>query len=130
MARTQAEKQLDTLRKENKLPQSLQDKMKESGEFSRRGRIPGLGANRELARDAFVAMEGEWLPKVYAFDTQYIVARVQSVTPPTEEAWEEQKAFWIQRLSSSRKRNMMDNFVKLLREEAEIEIKAPEILRY
>jgi len=130
LARTKAEEALESLREEGQVPQSLRDEMQESGQFSRRGRIPGLGANKELARDAFVAEKGEWLPKVYQFETQYVVARMDAVSPPSDETWQQQKSFWIQRLSATRKQNMMDNLVQMLREEADIDIKTPEILRY
>ncbi|MCF8085308.1 MAG: SurA N-terminal domain-containing protein [Desulfohalobiaceae bacterium] len=129
-ARTDAEKTLEKLRNNGQVPESLRDEMQQSGQFSRRGRIPGLGASRELARDVFVAETGEWLPRVYQFESRYVVARADAVTPPSDEAWRQQKPFWIQRLSATRKQNMMDNLVQVLREDAEIDIKTPEILRY
>ena len=128
-ARSEAEKALEELRS-GEGPQSLQDRMRESGEFSRQGRIPGLGTSRELARDAFVAAEGEWLPGVYSLGGQHVVARVESVSPPSDQAWDQQKEFWIQRLASARKQNLMDNLVQGLRDKAEIEIENPDLLRY
>jgi peptidyl-prolyl cis-trans isomerase D len=129
-ARTDAEKTLERLRNDGEVPESLRDELQESGQFSRRGRIPELGANRELARDAFVAAKGEWLPQVYQFEAQYVVARVETVNPPSDRAWQQQKSFWIERLSATRKQNMMDNLVQVLRKQAEIDIKTPEVLRY
>jgi len=130
MAQARAEEALEKVREGTEIPSSLLDQMQESGQFSRQGRIPELGANREIARDTFVAAEGEWLPQVYQFEDQYIVARVAAVTPPSESAWEQQKDFWIQRLTATRKQNVLDNLVQALREDAEIDIKTPEILRY
>lgn len=130
IARTRAEEALEQVREGEEIPGSLRNRIQESDQFSRQGRISGLGANKELARDTFVAAEGEWLPRVYQFKDQYIVARVAAVTPPSERAWQQQKEFWIQRLASTRKQNVMDNLVQALREGAEIDIKTPEILRY
>ncbi|MCF8030406.1 MAG: SurA N-terminal domain-containing protein [Desulfohalobiaceae bacterium] len=130
MARAQAKETLQELRNSAEVPQSLQGRMELSGEFSRKGRIPGLGANQELASDAFVAEEGEWLPKIYSFANTYVAARVEEVIPPSDKEWQQQKALWIRRISSSRKQGLMDSLIQTLREKAEIDIKSPEILRY
>jgi peptidyl-prolyl cis-trans isomerase D len=130
MANSRAEEVLEMVREKGEVPDTLRDGIRESGQFSRQGRIPGLGSNRELANDAFVSAEGEWLPQVYQFGSQYVVARVDSVSPPPDSTWQQQKSFWIERLSATRRQNIMDTFVQALREEADVEIKTPEILRY
>jgi peptidyl-prolyl cis-trans isomerase D len=110
--------------------QAWKERSTVSKPFNRRGRIPGLGANAEMVRDAFAAETGQWLPATYRFETGYVVARLQERIPPSEKAWKEQRSFWISYLTRDRAQTLFQSYIEGLRSQASIEIVTPKALEY
>ncbi len=102
----------------------------ESEPFNRRGFIPDLGSNPDLARKAFTSDQSGWFAKPYQVSSGSLLARPGKIIPPDEEQWEEQKSFWIARLRQNREQILNEAFFQALRDKAEIEILTPELLRY
>jgi peptidyl-prolyl cis-trans isomerase D len=101
-----------------------------SRQFTRRGAIPGLGKNQDLARDAFAADPGKWLQQPYFLAQAWVVARLAEITPPEDAAWEEQKDFWVENVRRMKRQTLFQAYLQGLREDAEISILAPEALEY
>lgn len=97
--------------------------------FNRRGFIPGLGYQAELAQDALAEEEGKWLPKTYKTQFGYVLARLKEKMPISQEKWEGEKDIWISRLNNFRKQELFQAFSQGLRQEAKVQIKSPEILK-
>jgi peptidyl-prolyl cis-trans isomerase D len=102
----------------------------ESQPFNRRGFIPGLGANPELARQALNADHSGWFDKPYQVPTGSLLARPGKHIPPDEDQWQEQKSFWMARLRQNREQTLYEAYFQQLRDKAEIEILSPELLQY
>ncbi len=130
MARSRAQEALETVREGGDIPQELEDRIATSEPFGHEGRISELGQAPDLARDAFTAREGEWLPQVYDLEEAYLVAQVEEILRPSEEMWEQQKDFWFSRLAASRQQELFNSMVQSMRAQADIEIRSPEIMRY
>ncbi len=102
----------------------------ESQPFNRRGFIPELGSNPDLARKAFNSDQSGWFAKPYQVSSGSLLARPGKIIPPDEEQWEEQKSFWIARLGQNREQTLYEAYFQALRDKAEIEILTPELLSY
>jgi peptidyl-prolyl cis-trans isomerase D len=129
LAEKKARDALQELEKGTKV-RSWQDGAKLSEPFNRRGRIPGLGTNAELVQDAFGAETGQWLPGTYRFESGFVVARLQERIPPSDEAWKEQRSFWISYLSQDRSQSLFQAYIDGLRSRASIEMVTPQALEY
>ena len=129
-AQKSAERALEELRASEEVPRELRDRMQESDPMGRQGEIQGLGKNQNLARDAFTTPKGKWLPQTYSFENTHVVAQVQEMISPSREVWNKQKSFWLSRLSSTRKQELLGAMIQTMRSRAEIEVKQPEALEY
>jgi len=98
--------------------------------FNRRGFIPGLGSNPELASDLFAAEQGQWLDQTYHVGSMYVLARLSERVPAAQEQWEEQKSYWMSAMNRTRAQAFLQAYLQGLRDKAEIEIVTPEILAY
>jgi peptidyl-prolyl cis-trans isomerase D len=98
--------------------------------FNRRGFIPGLGSNPELAADLFAAEQGQWLGQAYQVGNTYVLARLSERVPAEQEQWEEQKSTWMSAMNRTRAQVFLEAFLQGLRDKAEIEVVTPEILAY
>lgn len=105
-------------------------KVKTSEPFTRQGFIPGLGHNKDLAKDTFNAKANVWLPKVYKLKDGYVIARLKKTIPPKEQSWEEQRSHWISNITERKKQLLFQAILEGLREKAEISINAPSLLEY
>ncbi len=130
LAQRDCENTLSQLQKGEKLSPEVKKRIKTSQSFSRRGYIPGLGFNANLAKDIFDLEKQEWLPQSYKVDLGYVLARLEKKIPPSSKQWEEQKSFWTSNLQNQRGEEIFQAFVQGLRQEAEIEINNPEMLSY
>jgi peptidyl-prolyl cis-trans isomerase D len=98
--------------------------------FNRRGFVPGLGSNPELASDLFAAEKGQWLDQAYQVGNAYVLARLSERVPAEQEQWEEQKSMWMSSMNRTRAQAFLQAYLQGLRDKAEIEIVTPEILAY
>lgn len=125
-ARDKAAKLLETV-KAGPLPEALQKDLKVSPAFARRGMIPEFGAAPGLSADAFAAAQGEWLPKTYAVEAGFIVAKVKEILPPAKELWDGEKGRWTEFLIDQERQSHLAAFVEALKEKAKIEVVNPKI---
>ncbi|WP_027366271.1 SurA N-terminal domain-containing protein [Desulfocurvibacter africanus] len=102
--------------------------LKTSEPFDRKGTVPVLGANQDLAKDAFVAKSGEWLPGAYSSPKGWYVAKLDALIPAPESEWQSQKDMWVAALTQSREQELYQAFIESLRSEAKIEIVNPQYL--
>lgn len=128
MAREKAGGVLQRLRKNNQELAGYEPKQSEP--FNRRGFIPGLGMNPELAEAALSARDQQWLPKAYKVSQGYLLARPTTTIPPKSSQWQEQKSYWIAQLNNQRKQGLYQAFLQGVRARAEIRIITPELLSY
>ncbi len=119
---------LDQLRQGNS--ENYADQLEISPEFTRQGHIPGLGQNRDLARDVFRAQPGEWLSKPFEFPSGYVLAKLQQVNKPEDQEWESSRSYLLSNLNQSKRQLFFQAFLNDLRNQAKIQIKSPELLRY
>lgn len=106
-----------------------QEEMQTTPPFGRQGFIQGLGANAEMAKEAFSTPKGQWLGAPYAIGDGYIVAKVADVVPPDNEVWEQNKGEWLTGLRQGRQDELFQAFVATLHKGATIEIKNEAILK-
>ena len=102
--------------------------LKTSEPFDRKGTVAGLGASQDLAKDAFAAKAGEWLPGAYSSPAGWYVARLDKLVPAPESEWQSQKDMWIAALTQSREQELYQAFIESLRSEAKIELVNPQYL--
>ncbi|MFO7596371.1 MAG: peptidyl-prolyl cis-trans isomerase, partial [Desulfocurvibacter africanus] len=102
--------------------------LKTSEPFDRKGTLPDLGANQDLAKDAFAAKSGEWLPGAYSSPKGWYVAKLDKLIPAPESEWQSQKDMWVAALTQSREQELYQAFIESLRSEAKIEIVNPQYL--
>jgi len=96
--------------------------------FDRQGNVPGLGSSQELAKDAFTAEPGEWLPHAYQSPHGWYVAKLRKITPAPESEWQGQKDMWIAALTQAREQELFQAFMDSLRAQAKIELVNPQFL--
>lgn len=102
--------------------------LKASDPFDRQGTVPGLGASQDLAKDAFAAKSGEWLPGAYSSPKGWYVAKLNKLIPASESDWRSQKDMWVAALTQTREQELYQAFIESLRSEAKIEIVNPQLL--
>lgn len=94
----------------------------------RGGVVENLGMNPNLVSDAFAAREGEWLTQPYMVNAGYALARLAERVQPEDEAWEEQKEFWVASLEDTRKNELFQAYLTDLRAEADVRVVTPTAL--
>ena len=109
---------------------SKDHEIRTSEPFNRRGFVPGLGSNPELASDLFTAARGQWLDTTYQVDGAVILARLKERVPAGDEQWQEQKSYWMSAMNRTRAQAFLEAYLQGLRDRAEIEVLTPEILAY
>ena len=129
-AREEAAALLQNLQNKDQVNVPAEYDVKQSEAFTRRGFIPGLAMNPDLAEAALSAGDEDWLEKPYEVSRGYVLARRIERIPPPKEQWEEQKSFWISRLNQNRKGSLHQAYIEGLRASAEIEIVSPALLEY
>lgn len=131
MAREKAEKALDKILSAPKgIPAELNEKLQKTEEFGRRGLIPGLGMNPELAEELFSAETGKWLETPFEVKSGYVLARPTQHIYPDKAEFEAQKQFWMSTYARMQEQQYVQAFVAQLRKEAQIEILNPRVLEY
>ncbi|MFW6054702.1 MAG: SurA N-terminal domain-containing protein [Thermodesulfobacteriota bacterium] len=130
LARKEAAVVLQSLDKDQSSDVLTEYEPEQSEAFTRRGFIPGLGMNPDLAEAAFSAGNDAWLEKPYKVSRGYVLARRIERIPPPQEQWQEQKSFWISRLNQNHKESLQQAYIEGLRASAEIRIVSPELLTY
>lgn len=129
-AREQALAEAQNVRKSfsEQAPQAVTTRLTKSAPFGREGYIPGLGINRDLAKDAFNTKPGSWLPVAYALDGGAVLAKVAEVITPAEENWEAAAPQLTGAILNARREQMFTHFLDLLRRSAKIELRNETIL--
>jgi peptidyl-prolyl cis-trans isomerase D len=131
LAKAKARETLDELRdpaKKDEAEKRLAKDILHSEPFTRQGQVPGLGQAKDLAEAVFLDPKGGWLDAVYTSLDGVYIARPTGVTPPSEEMWEKDKADWTTRVETQRSQDLYQSLIKSLRNEAKIEILAPEVI--
>ncbi|HMB31512.1 MAG TPA: SurA N-terminal domain-containing protein [Desulfohalobiaceae bacterium] len=101
-----------------------------SDPFTRRGFIPGLGVNKDLAQEVFTSKPQKWLQQIYEFKDGYAVARLKKIIPPDDQTWVKQKSRWISNITEKKKQLLFQALLEGIREKANISINAPNVLKY
>ena len=105
-------------------------RIKTSEPFTRQGNIPGLGQSAPLTKAAFEAKDKNWMKLVYTLSGGVVVAvRLNEHIPASDEAWKEQKDYWIQQASKNYEQETLAAFMDDLSKNATIDIARPEILQ-
>ncbi|MCF8104844.1 MAG: SurA N-terminal domain-containing protein [Desulfohalobiaceae bacterium] len=130
LARKEAAVVLQSLNKNQGSDVLAEYEPEQSEAFTRRGFIPGLGMNPELAEAAFSAENNAWLERPYKVSRGFVLARRTERISPPQEQWQEQKSFWISRLNQNQKESLQQAYIEGLRASAEIRIVSPELLTY
>lgn len=110
------------------LPPDMEKDMLLSEAFGRQGFIQGLGLQPELANAAFAAPKGTWLDKPFPLADGYVLARVASIVPPTEEQWLQSKDQLLDMMRQGRKNELFGAYLTNLRKQASVEIVNPRLL--
>lgn len=126
-ARAELEKRLQA---QGESGASADREIQTSEPFNRRGFIPGLGSNPELASDLFAAGQGKWLETTYQVSNSIILARLKERVPADDAQWEEQKSYWMSAMNRTRAQTFLQAYLQGLRDKAEIKVVTPEILAY
>jgi peptidyl-prolyl cis-trans isomerase D len=131
IAEEEAEKALEKILSSSQSePVGLDKKLQKTEEFGRRGFIPGLGMNPELAEELFSAETGKWLQTPFEVKSGYVLARPTQHIYPDKKEYEAQKQFWMSTYARMERQQYMQAFVQQLKKEAEIEILNPRVLEY
>ncbi|MGM0423588.1 MAG: SurA N-terminal domain-containing protein [Thermodesulfobacteriota bacterium] len=128
LARKEAEDILQELEQGGK--DEYQDQLQLSPAFTRQGRIPGLGQNQDLVREAFSSQPGQWLSRPFEFSSGYVLAKVEDIQDPSEEDWESSQDYLLSSLNRSKRQLFMQALLDDLRSRADIKIESPEVLEY
>ncbi|MDL2316710.1 SurA N-terminal domain-containing protein [Desulfovibrio sp. OttesenSCG-928-A18] len=103
-------------------PAAFADKVQTSREAVRAfAQILPLGQVPELAEDLFAASGSVWLPKVYAVDGGYVIARVGAITPVDDAYWNEFKGIFLPQLGKGRELEVLAAFVQNVAATAKVE---------
>ncbi|MEF2230865.1 MAG: SurA N-terminal domain-containing protein [Pseudodesulfovibrio sp.] len=102
--------------------------IKTSQPFSRKGDIPDLGANPNLATAIFQAKDTGWLTQPFTLPVGTLLARKHELIPPSEATWQEQKEAWIHQANSNYEGEVLNAFMTKLRKSAQIDIPRPDLL--
>jgi peptidyl-prolyl cis-trans isomerase D len=131
IAEQTAEKALEKILSTSKgIPAELNEKLQKTEEFGRRGFIPGLGMNPELAEELFSAETGKWLQTPFEVKSGYVLARPTQHIQPDKKEFKARKQFWMSTYARMERQQYVQAFVAQLRKEAEIEILNPRALEY
>jgi len=112
-----------------KAAKTYANRIKTSEPFDRQGNIAGLGQSKPLTEAVFTVKDTEWLPLVYTMPNSVLVVRLNKRIPASEEAWKEQKKFWMEQAGQSYRKEMLASFMDELSKNAEIDIVQPEVLQ-
>jgi peptidyl-prolyl cis-trans isomerase D len=105
-------------------------RIKTSKPFNRQGNIPELGQSQPLAKAAFNAEGKDWFGLVYTMPSGgAVVARLNERIPASDEAWKEQKQFWMDQAGQNYRREAVAAFMDDLSKNAQVEIARPDILK-
>nr|WP_321259695.1 SurA N-terminal domain-containing protein [uncultured Pseudodesulfovibrio sp.] len=131
MAQNEAEKIHAALTGANaaKAAKTYAKRIKTSEPFGRQGNIAGLGQSKPLTEAAFTAKDTAWLPLVYTMPNSVLVVRLNERVPASEEAWKEQKKFWMEQATQGYRKEMLASFMDELSKSADIDIVQPEVLQ-
>jgi len=102
--------------------------IKTSQPFSRKGDIPDLGANPNLATAIFQAKDTNWLTQPFTLPAGTLLVRKHELIPAPEAAWEEQKDAWITQANNNYQNEVLNAFMTKLRKSAQIDIPRPDLL--
>lgn len=108
--------------------ESIKKDLKTSESFGRDGFIPGLGMNPKLAETAFSSTKDTWMPQAFELPGGYVVARLDELIPPSDKAWESQKAAILSSLGRQQANEIINSFMHELRTKAKIEVVRPDLL--
>lgn len=128
MAQKAAEEILAKLQASPDAAKAYAGQIKTSPAFDRKGNVPELGQNQNMATAAFAAKDTNWLPQPFVMPGAIIVAKVAERIPASDATWEEQKDAWMQQASQNYENEVLNAFMVGLREKAEIEIARPDLL--
>ncbi|WP_319541615.1 SurA N-terminal domain-containing protein [uncultured Pseudodesulfovibrio sp.] len=131
MAQNEAEKIHAELTGANadKAAKTYAGRIKTSKPFGRQGDIAELGQSKPLTEAIFATKDTTWLPLVYTMPNSVLVVRLNERIPASEEAWQEQKQFWMEQAGQSYRKEMLAAFMDELSKNAKIDIVQPEILQ-
>jgi len=107
----------------------LKHEIKTTAPVSRGGVIQDLGMNPSLVEAAFAGSEDVWLDKPYEVMSGYVMARLAERIQPEDDAWAEQKPFWMASLEQSKKNELFQAYLTDLRERADVRVVTPELLQ-
>jgi len=102
--------------------------IKTSQPFGRKGDIPELGANPNLATAIFQAKDNGWLPQPFTVAAGTLIVRRNAIIPAPEDVWNQQKDAWIQQANQNYEGEALNAFMDKLRKSAKIEIARPDLL--
>ncbi|WP_419786450.1 SurA N-terminal domain-containing protein [Pseudodesulfovibrio sp.] len=102
--------------------------IKTSQPFGRRGNIPELGSNPNLATAVFQAKDNSWIAQPFNMPVGTLIVRKNTVIPAPEKTWDEQKDAWIAQANKNYEAETLNAFMVKLRKTAKIEINRPDLL--
>ncbi len=120
-AKTKAEEVVKALSGEatrDKTLEEYKDKIVTSEPFTRRGFIPGLGMVPPLAQAAFDGKTKGWFPEAFGVSDGYVAAKLDNLTPPPAEAWEQSKDKVMASLLQEKQREVFQAYLQGLKNEA------------
>ena len=104
------------------------NQVKTSEPFDRQGNIPGLGQNPNLATAIFNNQAEGWVPQTFPTPSGIVLARLNTLIPAPEEAWDKQKDAWIAQANKNYENEALNAFMTKLRKSAQIEVPRPDLL--
>ena len=104
------------------------DQIKTSEPFSRKGDIPNLGSNPNLASAVFQAKDTAWLAQPFTLPAGTLLVRLHERIPASDETWQQQKDAWMQQADNNYRNEVLNAFMAKLRKSAQIDIPRPDLL--
>ncbi|MFH1136018.1 MAG: SurA N-terminal domain-containing protein [Pseudomonadota bacterium] len=94
-----------------------------TGLFTRQGRIPKIGANSDLDKNAFALKKvGAFGPQPYKGDNGYYVVRLAEKAAASEEAFAKEKEQLSERLLRRKEQMYLSDWLEAVREDSDISI--------
>ncbi len=112
-----------TLTFSEKTPQNI----KTSALFTRNGEIKELTTNMLLAKEIFASDDKDWKKTPFVIENGVIIVRLAKIEPANQKGFDAVKQVLLSEMKSAKSNMMFQQYVAMLRAEADIDILMPEL---
>lgn len=122
LAEADAKAALVSLQAPDTLPEDLKGKIQGTEYFGREGNMAGLGPYADIAAMLFKTPKGVWLSEPQTVADGVVVARVQDIAAPSDEAWKQIEGMVKDALMNAKRDAMYRAFLEDLNAKAVITV--------